>query len=167
MPLCPPWSIFVSWQNNVSSEPAIFFTSGDGKVLRAFGEEVIIHLGGEETGGRLAMWSELTPPGGGPPLHFHINDDEIFHVLEGRVAFYKKGEWHEVEAGGSAFIPRGEVSTFKNVGETPARMLLSTTPAGFENFFTRSAEEFAKPGGPDMPRVKEIAAEHGIHFVQG
>ena len=112
------------------------------------------------------MWTEVTPPGGGPPLHFHINDDETFHVLEGRIAFYKKGHWHEVGPGGSAFIPRGEVSTFKNVGETPARMLLSTTPAGFENFFARCAEEFSKPGGPDMTRVKEIAAEHGIHFVQ-
>ena len=150
----------------MSGEPAIFVNSGNGSVLRAFGEEVIIHLGGEETGGRLTMWTEVTPPGGGAPLHFHINDDEIFHVLEGRVAFYKKGEWHEVGPGGSTFIPRGEVSTFKNVGETPSRMLISTTPAGFENFFTRCADEFARPGGPDMPRVKEIAAEHGIPFVQ-
>lgn len=150
----------------MSSEPAIVVNPGDGQVLRAFGEEVIFHLGGDQTGGRLTLWTELTPPGGGPPLHFHINDDETFHILEGRVAFYKKGQWHEVGPGGSTFIPRGEVSTFKNVGQQTSRMLLSTSPAGFENFFARCAEEFARPSGPDLARVKEIAAEHGIHFVQ-
>jgi hypothetical protein len=41
-----------------------------------------------------------------------------------------------------------------------------TTPSGFEKFFARCAEEFAKPGGPNMPRIIEIGVEHGIHFVQ-
>lgn len=137
-----------------------------GRVLEAFGEEITILLSGEQTGGRQTMWLETTPPEGGPPLHFHINDDETFHVLEGRVAFFQNSEWHEVGPGGSAFVPRGELHTFKNVGDQPSRMLLSTAPAGFEVFFSRCAEEWAKPGGPDMARIFAIAAEHGIHFVK-
>ena len=136
------------------------------RVLEAFGEEITILLGGEQTGGRQTMWLETTPPEGGPPLHFHINDDETFHVLEGRVAFYQNSEWQEVGPGRSAFVPRGELHTFKNVGDQPSRMLLSTAPAGFEVFFSRCAEEWAKPGGPDMARIFAIAAEHGIHFVK-
>ncbi len=139
---------------------------GAGRVLHAFGEEVTILLDGEQTGGRLTMWLEKTPPGGGPPLHFHINDDETYHVLEGHIAFFQNSDWQEVGPGGSAFVPRGQLHTFKNVGEETARMLLTTAPAGFEVFFTRCAEEFAKPGAPDMARVFEIAAEHGIHFVK-
>jgi len=137
-----------------------------GRVLEAFGEEITILLSGEQTGGRQTMWLETTPPEGGPPLHFHINDDETFHVLEGRVAFFQNSEWQEVGPGGSAFVPRGELHTFKNVGDRPSRMLLSTAPAGFEVFFSRCAEEWAKPGGPDMARIFAIAAEHGIHFVK-
>ena len=137
-----------------------------GRVLEAFGEEITILLSGEQTGGRQTMWLETTPPEGGPPLHFHINDDETFHVLEGRVAFFQNSEWQEVGPGGSAFVPRGELHTFKNVGDQPSRMLLSTAPAGFEVFFGRCAEEWAKPGGPDMARIFDIAAEHGIHFVK-
>lgn len=137
-----------------------------GRVLEAFGEEITILLSGEQTGGRQTMWLETTPPEGGPPLHFHINDDETFHVLEGRVAFFQNSEWQEVGPGGSAFVPRGELHTFKNVGDQPSRMLLSTAPAGFEVFFSRCAEEWAKPGGPDMARIFAIAAEHGIHFVK-
>ncbi|HSU86440.1 MAG TPA: hypothetical protein VLI42_06870 [Chthoniobacterales bacterium] len=71
----------------MSDELAIVVGAATGPVLRAFGEEVTILLDSEQTGGRLTMWLETTPPGGGPPPHFHINDDETFHVLEGRVAF--------------------------------------------------------------------------------
>jgi quercetin dioxygenase-like cupin family protein len=136
------------------------------RVLRAFGEEVHFHLTGEETGGRQALWTEITPPGGGPPPHYHLNEDETFFVLEGRVSFYKDGQWEEVAPGTAAFMPRGVVHTFKNVGATPLRMLISTAPAGFEIFFARCAEEFAKPGVPDMERIIAISAEHGIHFVR-
>lgn len=150
----------------MSGETAIVVAAGEGPVLHAFGEEVTILLDGEQTGGRMTMWLETTPPGGGPPPHFHINDDETFYVLEGRVSFFQNSQWNEVGPGGSAFVPRGQLHTFKNVGHGISRMLLSTAPAGFDIFFTRCAEEFAKTGGPDMARVFEIAAEHGIHFVK-
>jgi quercetin dioxygenase-like cupin family protein len=137
----------------------------EGRVLRAFGEEVIILLDGERTGGKLTAWTEITPPGGGPPAHYHSVEDETFHVIEGRVAFLVDGQWREVTAGGSAFMPHGVIHTFKNVGDEPSRMMITTMPAGFEKFFARCAEEFAKPGGPDMPRIIGIGAEHGIHFL--
>ena len=40
-------------------------------------------------GGQLTMWTEATPPGGGPPPHYHLNEDEWFFALEGRVEFFK------------------------------------------------------------------------------
>ncbi len=150
----------------MSGDSAIVVPGNERQVLRAFGEEVTILLDGEQTGGRLTLWLETTPPGGGPPPHWHINDDETFHVLEGKVSFFQNGAWHEVGPGASAFVPRGQLHTFKNVGEQNSLMLLSTAPAGFEVFFARCAEEFARPGEPNMPRVFEIAAEHGIHFVK-
>ena len=137
----------------------------EARVLHAFGEEVTILLDGEQTAGKLTMWTEITPPGGGPPPHHHVNEDEAFHVLEGRVAFLSDGEWHEVRPGGAAFMPHGVVHTFKNVGDQPSRMLIMTTPSGFEKFFARCAKEFAKAGGPDVSRIVQIGAEHGIHFV--
>ncbi len=150
----------------MSGETAIVVNPGEKPVLRAFGEEIVILLDSEQTGGRLTMWIESTPPGGGPPLHFHINDDETFHVLEGKVAFFQNSNWEEVGPGGSAFVPRGQVHTFRNAGTETSRMVISTAPGGFDIFITRAAAEFAKPQGPDMPFVLEIAAEHGIHFLK-
>jgi quercetin dioxygenase-like cupin family protein len=83
----------------VSDKSAVIVRRDDARALHAFGEEVRILLDGEGTGGKLTMWTEITPPGGGPPPHHHVNEDEAFHVLEGRVAFLSDGEWHEVSPG--------------------------------------------------------------------
>jgi quercetin dioxygenase-like cupin family protein len=140
--------------------------SSQRQILRAFGEEVHLRLTGEQTGGRQTLWTEITPPGGGPPPHYHSNADETFYVIEGHVSFFKDGQWQEVTPGSAAYMPRGVVHTFRNVGQTPLRMLVSTSPSGFETFFAKCAEEFAKSGSPDMERIMAISAEHGIHFVE-
>ena len=148
-----------------SSLVPVIAAPDEGTELHAFGEKVIIHLTGKQTGGLATVWTEITPPGGGPPPHYHEQEDEWFHVEEGRVSFFFDGAWTEVGPGGTVFMPRNIVHTFKNVGDAPSRMRLTTSPAGFDTYFARCAEEFAKPGGPDMPRIIEISAEHGIHFV--
>jgi quercetin dioxygenase-like cupin family protein len=150
----------------MSDKSGTIIRQGEGRVLHAFGEKVTILLDGERTGGKLTVWTEITPPDGGPPPHYHLNEDETFHVIDGRVAFLVDAQWHEVGAGGTALMPRGVVYTFKNTGDQPSRMLIMTMPSGIEKFFARCAAEFAKPGEPpEMARLVEIGAEHGIHFV--
>jgi len=150
----------------MSQRSGTIITECEGRVLRAFGEEVTILLDGERTAGKLTMWTEITPPGGGPPPHYHVNEEELFYVISGRVGFLANDNWHEVGAGGTAFMPCGLVHTFKNVGDQPSSMLVMTMPSGIEKFFARCAEEFAKPGEPpEMQGTFEIGVEHGIHFV--
>lgn len=138
-----------------------------GRVLRAFGEHITFHLTGADTAGRLTMFTEVTPPGGGPPPHFHELEDEWFFPLEGRVEFYLDGQWTEAAARSVVFMPRGTVHAFRNPGDQSLTMLIQTAPAGFDEFMTRCAAEFAQPAGPDMARIVAIGADHGIHFVDG
>jgi hypothetical protein len=137
-----------------------------GKIIRAFGDEITVHLGAAETGGKYTMFTCVTPPGGGAPLHYHQNEDEWFLVLEGRAEFFKDGAWLEVPVGTAVFTPRGVVHSFRNAGDKALRMLMHTSPSGFEVFFARCAEEFAKPGGPEMARIVGIAADYGIQIVK-
>ncbi len=132
--------------------------------MRAFGDEVRVLLGAGQTGGKLSLWTETVPPGGGPPPHRHLREDEWFVVQEGTFSFFGGGQWCELGVGGTAFMPRESVHTFKNTGSTPGKLLIGTSPAGFEMFFGRCAEEFAREGGPDMGRIIAIAGEHGIEF---
>jgi quercetin dioxygenase-like cupin family protein len=160
------WNISTNWQSDRERQIRSYSCAGRRESAASFGEEVRIHLDGARTAGTLTMWTESTPPGGGPLPHYHLNEDEVFHVLEGLIAFLLDGKWHEIGPGGAAFMPRGVIHMFNNVCDRPSRMLLTTTPSGFEKFFARCAAEFAKPGGPDMSRIIDIGAEHGIHFLQ-
>jgi uncharacterized cupin superfamily protein len=110
---------------------------------------------------------EVTPPGGGPPLHVHHREDEIFLVADGRISYCINDEWTEVEPGGVVCLPRGTAHSFRNVGETPSRHWIITRPSGFEVFFSRCADEFAKATPPDMERISEIFSEHGITLLEG
>jgi len=151
-----------------SSLPAPFpviVAPGEGRVIRAFGSEMVFHLTGAETEGRQMLATIIAPPGDGPPLHYHENEDETFLVQEGRISFYGEGRWREVEPGTIVFAPKRSVHSLKNVGTTTGRILVSASPAGFETFFARCAEVFSRPGAPDMARIIEISAEHGIHYV--
>jgi uncharacterized cupin superfamily protein len=76
----------ISWKMNAEARP-IFLAPVEGDTLHAFGEEVILHLSGAQTGGKFALWTEVTPAGGRPPPHYHLNEDELFLVQEGKIGF--------------------------------------------------------------------------------
>jgi len=48
-----------------------------------------------------------------------------------------------------AFGPRGTPHAFQNIGETPGRLLVITTPSGLERFFEEFAALLPGPAGPD------------------
>lgn len=139
-------------------------SSDAAEVIRAYGDEIRVHLAGKHTGGQYTMFTDTTPPGSGPPPHFHALEDEWFYVLEGRPSFLFEGRWREAPVGSSVFAPRHSLHAFKNAGDVPLRLLIHTAPSGFETFFKKSEAEFQKGGAPDMKRLLAIGAEHGIHF---
>jgi mannose-6-phosphate isomerase-like protein (cupin superfamily) len=144
---------------------SVIVQPGEGKELRAFGHVLSVFLAGEQTGGALAVMFGETPPGGGAPLHVHSREDEWFLVVEGRISFFADGRWTEVEPGGAVYLPRGCPHTYRNSGTIPSKHWVHTAPAGFEKFFARCADEFAKPGEPDMSRIVEVFHEHGIELL--
>ena len=145
--------------------PTTVVSASQGRVFHAFGDELTMLLNHAQTGGQFTAFTDVTPPGGGPPPHFHDRDDEWFFVLAGRVSFLADGQWTEVAPGGMIFAPHGGVHTFRNIGETPSKILVHVAPGNFENFFAAAAAEFAQPGGPDMNHLVQIAGEYGIHFA--
>ncbi len=75
----------------------------------------------------------------------------------------------ELGAGGYAFVPRGMVHAFTNVGNTPARMLILVTPGGLhEQFFAELGEPVDAPapaGPPDVERIVAVSAKYGIEIL--
>jgi quercetin dioxygenase-like cupin family protein len=114
------------------------------------GDLITVKVSSEETGGAFAVAEERTPPQGGPPPHLHADDDETLYVLEGEVEFLVGGEIVGASAGSSAYVPRGVLHTFKNVGEAPSRVLAVVSPGGWTGSSWRPEKRRRK--GPPRPR---------------
>ncbi len=149
----------------MSVQPKIVTANG-GEHWTVLGEQVQALLRSEHTGGRLAVGIVTTPPGGGPPVHVHEREDELFHVLEGELEAFSSGTWTRVPAGGTVFLPRGIPHTFRNASARPCRFLVVLTPGGFERYFADLSALDAK--GLVTPAVAaQCANEYGVEFLAG
>ncbi|MCZ6619510.1 MAG: cupin domain-containing protein [Gammaproteobacteria bacterium] len=92
-----------------------------------------IKVSGEDVEGEFAMWEAEIK--GGPGPHIHHTDIETFYVLNGSVEFRLGDDITILSEGGFALIPRGQVHSFKTLGEDPVKMLVMVLPAGFEHAF--------------------------------
>jgi quercetin dioxygenase-like cupin family protein len=100
------------------------------------------------------------PAGGMPPLHVHHTHDESFYVLEGTMTVFLPGREIELGPGDLAFGPRGVPHAYR-VGDDPVRVLVASTPAGFERFVA----EVAAGDQSDPARLAAVGAEHGIEIL--
>jgi len=135
-----------------------------GEVWPIFGLEIVGKLTGAQTGGDYAVIINTTPPDGGPPLHVHEHEDESFYVLAGTYEFSFGDQTVTLSEGGMVFLPRGVPHTFRNVGDTPGRLLNTVTPGGLEDFF-REIHALPKDRPPERALVAEIAARYGLRFL--
>lgn len=130
------------------------------KTFEVFGEPVEIFVTGEMTGGKSSTFTQSSPPGGGPP-HSHQHEDETFFVLEGEFEFLSNGNWLKVPPGETFHAARGSVHTFRNAGSTTGKILVFTTPGGFEKYL----EEISVLSIPqDMQQLLAVSERYGITF---
>jgi quercetin dioxygenase-like cupin family protein len=120
-------------------------------------------LGGEETGGQVAIVEHPFPVGALVPPHVHTREDEFSIVTEGAIGFRSGSDEVTLEAGSYIVKPRGELHTMWNAGPREARMIEVITPSGFERFFLELAEAF-ESGPPNPGAVQSLAASYGLFF---
>jgi mannose-6-phosphate isomerase-like protein (cupin superfamily) len=123
---------------------------GEGTVLETpTGDVVTIKAATRQTNGSLTVLELVIGPGKGPALHTHLREDELWYVLDGDFRFKAGDAMLRMPAGGMAFGPRGTPHAFQNIGETPGRLLVITTPSGLERFFEEFTALLPGPAGPE------------------
>ena len=123
--------------------------------------------------GAMSVVEFRAPRGFGPPLHVHRDEDELFLVHEGRLAFHVGDDVIEADAGTVAHLPCAIAHTFQVVSDearfTNVTASLVRTPA-----FDRMVADLGMPTDrPVMPepsyidatRVADVCGEHGIDIV--
>ena len=121
-----------------------------------------VKVSAQDTSGALAIFENIGNASG-PPLHVHANQDEIFHILEGRVLFQVGEQRMELCTGDTLFAPRGVPHAFLKIGDTPARMYITYQPAGKIEAFYKRVSEFQQL--PSEAEFKKVFEDHDMTMV--
>ena len=121
-------------------------------------------------GGHVAAIEVLTPTGvPGPPPHHHLDADESFYVISGRLGVMCDDTWTSLGPCEYMNVPRGTVHSFRNEGTDDVRVITAFEPHGFERFFLEYGVDVDEAGAFEtsvseavIARVIEGCAQFGM-----
>ncbi|SDB31775.1 Mannose-6-phosphate isomerase, cupin superfamily [Flavobacteriaceae bacterium MAR_2010_188] len=146
---------------------AVYVPNGENR----FNEELMIwgvipfqiKVSGKDTDGSFFSFEHAKMSQGGPPRHFHYEQDEWFYAIEGEFAFEVGDEKFVLRPGDSLFAPRMIPHVWAYVGDKPGTLLLAIQPAGsLEEFFMKSC---AMTRPPTPQEAEQLFAAHGMKVV--
>jgi uncharacterized cupin superfamily protein len=80
------------------SRPIVRTPGNDATLRNPQGGPLTFRARGDQTGGVLTVFENVAAPGEGPPLHLHVNQDELMYVLEGSLRLRLEGTFHTAPA---------------------------------------------------------------------
>ena len=140
--------------------------SGTGR----FGDKTVLNgvspndmkVSGKDTVGELSVFEYTGNEKGGPPLHVHPNQDEVFFITQGEYLFKCGDEKFTLVNGDMIFLPRGIAHTWAQLTEQ-GKMLFFFQPSGRMEDFFRS---LGNQKGPISPEAGEkLFAGHEMKIV--
>jgi mannose-6-phosphate isomerase-like protein (cupin superfamily) len=129
-----------------------------------FGEvTILVRASAESTEGAFSLFEEV-PPLADTPLHVHEREDELFYVLEGEHVFQVGAEEYPTGPGGLVFAPRCLPHSQRRVVPGAGRLLVLTTPGGFDGFFRELATAQAA-GTLGLAAYEAASQRYGITWL--
>jgi quercetin dioxygenase-like cupin family protein len=133
-----------------------------------FGTEVTIRVSETEGDDQISILDYLAPFGNSPPLHRHIYEDEIFHIVSGTLRFVVGGKVIMASAGDTLHGPKGIPHTYRVESREGARFLSVTAKRHFEHYVRAlgqpTGEGLPPPSGPPAPELAEARAAAALKY---
>ena len=123
------------------------------------GDSFFCKVSTKDTDGDIYIFESARDKKGGPPLHYHFEQDEWWYILEGEFLFKIGDQTFTAKAGDSIFGPRMVPHASSKTNEGPARLLIAFQPAGKmeEHFIAVSKGVYAK-----MTKEERFKYQQGI-----
>lgn len=156
--------------SGLASSSGFVVRPDDGDAFWFLNTLTINKVTGAHTQGAVTVVDHRVPRGFSPPPHVHRGADEMFYILDGDFSgFCGDVEW-QAGPGDLVFLPRDVPHGFTVSDAQEGRALLVLAPAGFEQFVAALGEPaesttLPEPAQPDVARVVELAAAHGIDIL--
>lgn len=122
-----------------------------------------LKVSSKDTDGALAVFEQngFTPKGG-PPLHIHYNQDEMFYILEGEYKFQVGDDKHSMKPGDTIFLPRNVPHAFVQLTEN-GKVLVTYQPAGKMEDFFKVTDAWILP--PTKEEIENVFEDHEMKVV--
>jgi len=121
-----------------------------------------IKVSQKDTDGNLTIFEYTGNVKGGPALHLHPHQDEIFFVVQGEYLFQVGDEKHNLKAGDTIFLPMAVPHAFAQLTETGKMFFLFQPSGKMEDFFRILGDPAFKPTPEEGAK---ISLEHGMKVV--
>ncbi|MBS1918286.1 MAG: cupin domain-containing protein [Bacteroidetes bacterium] len=137
-------------------------------------QEELLIMGGQfdckvsarDTGGALLVYDTVRHEKGGPALHLHHSQDEMFYVIKGEFLVKVGDDTFSLKPGDTAFAPRKIPHAFAKTSEGEGQMLILFQPAGSMEDYFRQVSKFGKNIPKDQQQVfKDLFKTHGMELV--
>jgi mannose-6-phosphate isomerase-like protein (cupin superfamily) len=122
-----------------------------------------IKISTDDTDGALFGFEHADMGKGGPPRHFHYEQDEWFYAIKGTFAFEVGDKQFTLGPGDSLLAPRMVPHVWAYLGDDPGTLLLAVQPAGSMEAFFRQSCEMTRLPTPE--EADQMFAAHGMKVV--
>lgn len=134
---------------------------------------IAIHLSSGAGRDGICVVEHRMPYGDSPPLHVHRNEDEVFHILEGKMRFRVDGRDRLASAGETVLAPKGLPHTYRVESSVGVRCLTITRGSDFETMLRQAGRPAGRPELPPHTEVTpamiaaltDVCANNGIDIV--
>lgn len=121
-----------------------------------------IKVSSKDSDGKLTVFEYIGNVKGGPPLHIHHKQDEIFFIVDGEYTFKVGEDIHYLKQGDTIFLPRKVPHAFAQTSEK-GKMFFMFQPSGkMEDFFRVLA---CVKGQPTQEEGAKIFSDHDMKIV--
>jgi mannose-6-phosphate isomerase-like protein (cupin superfamily) len=121
-----------------------------------------IKVSSKDTDGTLTVFEYIGNVKGGPPLHIHHNQDEIFFIVEGEYIFKVGDRLHQLKKGDTIFLPRKEPHAFAQTSEKGIMYFMFQPSGKMEDYFRKLA---TFKGPPTPEEGAKLFADHDMQVV--
>jgi mannose-6-phosphate isomerase-like protein (cupin superfamily) len=129
----------------------------------SWGEESYVKVDSTLTNNTFSILDCRAPAGFGVVQHLHHREDEVLHLVEGRIAVRMPDRSLTMTPGDLVYLPKGVEHAWSAYGEQPVRMNVTISPGGFEHFFpTIQARDLA---AHNVEALTAVCEEFGIKVL--
>lgn len=115
----------------------------------------------EDSRGAMLVIENTSRGKGGPAKHLHVDQDELFYVIEGQYVIVVGQDRFDLKAGDSILAPRQVPHVWAYTGTAVGRLLITFTPPGkMEAFFREVSKANAMP-----PQDPALWKAHGMELL--